>query len=122
MGTGTKSTRLDRDSIKLPTDYPLKEALGIYARRLGVLLTGSTMIIGIGTLGAWFSILLAPMLYLSSSKVRAIVNRRFTDAILALVVIVLGLSFKSIFDLGFLSSLLVYATIVSSIIFIFKRK
>lgn len=126
MPTPTRSVKLDEDrlppELRLPTDYPLKETLGIYAKRLGILLTGSVMIFGIGTLGVWFSTLLAPILYLTSSKVRATVHRRLKDSLLSSVVILLGLLLSSILELGFFGTVFFYALILGVVIFIFTRK
>lgn len=126
MTTTTKPVKLDEHRLSpdlmLPTDYPLKEALSIYAKRLVALLTAPVMILGIGAVGAWFSILLAPILYFTSSKVRAIINKRLKDSLLSLVVVIVGLFLNSILDLGFFSSLFVYVLMLCAIILIFARK
>jgi hypothetical protein len=106
--------------LRLPTEYPLGEILNIYAKRLGVLLTSSVMIIGIGLISIWFSILLIPTLYLASTKFKEIFRRRLKDSILSSVVLLLGLSLTSIFDLGFFASAFVYLLVLAIIIFIFS--
>lgn len=126
MPTNIRPVKLDEDrlppDLMLPTDYPLKEALGIYAKRLVALFTWPVMVVGISTLGAWFSVLLAPILYLTSPKVRATVHRRLKDSLLALAVIVSGLFLGWILDLGFFGSLFFYAILLGAVFLIFTRK
>ena len=125
MSIKSQSIRAGKNAVPtdlmLPTDYPLKEALGIYARRLGILLTGSAMILGIGVVGAWASILLAPSLYLSSSRLRAILRNRLNDGLVALLVIAAGIALDWIVSPSLLGSVTIYALTLAAVVLIFKR-